>query len=378
MIRTDSGFSKNINWVFVGIISIIFVAAMWSIRSILMLAFAAVLLTVFVSIPVRFFVNRGVSRPLAIVLANVLGIVSVVVLMALVLPTLVDQFRVLFADIIPQGVDRIIEAWNRGDFYTAFPFLEDVLRNVNLAITPDFINQALTQIVNALGSLSGSVVPLVGSVANVLLSTLIIFFLCVYFLAEPQRYLDGVVSLTPLWYRDRMREILVRIDKTIRAWWRVTAASMLVVGIGTAVGLAIIGVEQWAALGVLSGVLSFIPNFGPLLALIPSIAVAVIQAPESMLLVVVIIYGVSFLQSQIIGPLLASESMNLAPVLVLIGQIVFGVFFGFLGVMLAVPLTALTVDLVSEIYVKDVIGDKGQPTLAESQTPLEVLQPETD
>jgi len=378
MIRTDSGFSKNINWVFVGIISIVFVAAMWSIRSILMLAFAAVLLTVFVSIPVRFFVNRGVSRPLAIVLANVLGIISVVILMALVFPTLVDQFRVLFTDIIPRGVDRLIEAWNRGDFNTTFPFLEDVLSNVNIAITPDFINQALTQIVNALGSLSVSVVPLVGSVANLLLSTLIIFFLCVYFLAEPQRYLDGVVSLTPLWYRDRMREILVRLDKTIRAWWRVTAASMLVVGLGTAVGLAIIGVEQWAALGVLSGVLSFIPNFGPLLALIPSIAVAVIQTPESTLLVVVIIYGVSFLQSQIIGPLLASESMNLAPVLVLVGQIVFGVFFGFLGVMLAVPLTALTVDLVSEIYVKDVIGDKGHSKVPEVEIPMEVLQPEID
>ena len=123
-------------------------------------------------------------------------------------------------------------------------------------------------------------------------------------------------------------------------------------------GLAIIGVEQWAALGVLAGVLSFIPNFGPLLALIPSIAVAIIQAPENTFWVIIIIYGMSFLQSQIVGPLLANESMKLAPVLILIGQIVFGVFFGFLGIMLAVPLTALGVVLISEMYIKDFLGDR--------------------
>jgi predicted PurR-regulated permease PerM len=71
------------------------------------------------------------------------------------------------------------------------------------------------------------------------------------------------------------------------------------------------------------------------------------------------VYGVSFIQTQIMIPLLVAGSIRLPPVLVLIGQIVAGVFFGFLGIMLAVPITAIVLVLVQEIYVKDVLGDRG-------------------
>jgi len=178
-----------------------------------------------------------------------------------------------------------------------------------------------------------------------------------YLIAEPDKYIHGIILLTPLWYRDRMREILVRLDKTIRAWLRVTLVSMIFVGTGTALGLAIVGVEQWLALGVLAGAASFIPNFGTIIALVPALAVAIIQVPGSIWIVIIIIVIISFIQAQIIGPILTAESMNLAPVLILVGQIIFGVFFGFLGVMLAVPLTAISVVLVEEIYIKDVLGD---------------------
>jgi predicted PurR-regulated permease PerM len=227
----------------------------------------------------------------------------------------------------------------------------------NFEIDPNMLSQAIGQIANALGEFSGSVIPLLGDVASALLSFLIIIFLCLYLIAEPDLYIDGVIRMTPLWYRQRTREILARLDDTIRAWVRVTGVSMLITGVGTAIGLAVLGIQQWAALGVLAGVMSFIPNFGPIVALVPSIAVAIIQTPQYTLLVVVIIYGVSFVQSQIFAPILARESMKLAPVLILVGQIVFGVFFGFMGIMLAVPLTAMLVVLIEEIYIKDILGD---------------------
>jgi predicted PurR-regulated permease PerM len=179
----------------------------------------------------------------------------------------------------------------------------------------------------------------------------------VYLLSQPDRYINGIISLSPLWYRDRTRDILKRIDTTIRAWLRVTAASMVLIGFGTALGLWVVGIDQWAALGVLSGALSFIPNFGTVAALIPAVAVAIVQAPGSVIVVVLIILAMSFIQAQVIGPILTAGTMNLAPVLVLVGQIIFGVFFGFLGIMLAVPLTAICVVLVEEIYIKDILGD---------------------
>lgn len=364
MLKTDTGHSRNIHWIFVALFVIVITLALWQIRQILLLTLAAVMLTVFASMPVRSLVNRGMSRGLAIFVSVLGGFALVILMILLVFPTLIQQFSVLFTDIIPQGIQRLIERWNSGELIQQTPFLQQI-PNIQttiqgLVIDENVLNQVIGQIGNALSEFGGSVIPLIGDVASAILSLLIIIFLCMYFIAEPDRYIEGVVRLSPIWYRRRMREILGRLDDTIRAWLRVTGVSMLITGLGTAIGLALLGIQQWAALGVLAGVLSFIPNFGPIAALIPSVAVAIIQAPQNTLLVIIIIYGVSFVQSQVIGPIMARESMKIAPVMILIGQVVFGIFFGFLGIMLAVPLTAMMLVLVQEVYVKDILGDTGE------------------
>ena len=99
--------------------------------------------------------------------------------------------------------------------------------------------------------------------------------------------------------------------------------------------------QQAVALGILAGLFSFVPNFGPIAALVPALAVGFAQAPQSIGWIILIIYGTSFLQSQLIAPLVFKESINLPPVLVLMGQIFAAIFFGFLGIMLAVPMIAI-------------------------------------
>ena len=99
-----------------------------------------------------------------------------------------------------------------------------------------------------------------------------------------------------------------------------------------------------------------------------SVHVALVQAPQHVGWIVLIIYGTSFLQSQLVAPLLFEESINLPPVIVLIGQIFAAVFFGFLGIMLAVPIIAILLVLVQEVYVKDILGDKAP----EKTPPLQV------
>jgi predicted PurR-regulated permease PerM len=365
MIRTDTGYVRNINWIFVAIVSIIFLIAMWQIRSILMLCVAGVMLTIVASMPVRFFMRFKINRGISIILSILSGIVLIILMSLLVFPTLFSQFTVLFTDIIPGGITRLIELWNSGELADRVPILQQAIDNFRTSgfeINADLINQAIQQVTTALQQVGGSIIPLLGGVTSVIVSFTIVFFLTMYLLAEPDKYIRGVILLTPLWYRDRMREILVRMDTTIRAWVKVTGLSMLLVGVGTGLGLYFVGVQQWLALGVLAGVLSFVPNFGTILALIPALAVAIIQVPESFFLVLIIIVVVSFIQAQIVGPILTADSMNLLPVLILVGQIIFGIFFGFLGLMLAVPLTAISVVLVEEIYVKDILGDASSST----------------
>ena len=360
MIRTDSGYVRNLNTLFVSIFVIIVLIAIWQIRGILMLATAGMILSITFTMPVRFFMRRHVGRGFSIVLSVTSGLLLIILLSFLVFPTLIDQFSTLFITTIPNGINQLVELWNSGELYQQIPYLELIVSQVDTSsfeITPDFLNQIVNQVTQAVNRVGGSVIPLIGGVASALVSVFIVVFVSVYLIAEPDKYIHGVVRLSPLWYRDRMREIFVRIDETIRAWVQVTLASMLFIGFVTGIGLAMVGVQQWLALAVLAGILSFIPNFSIFLTLIPTVAVTIVEVPEAVGIVILIVVVASFIQANIVGPILTSETMHLPPVLILVGQIIFGFFFGFLGLVLAVPLTAITSVLVEEIYIKDVLGD---------------------
>ena len=83
-------------------------------------------------------------------------------------------------------------------------------------------------------------IPLVGGVANALFSLIIILFLSLYLLAEPDLYIKRIIKYTPLSYRGRMVHILARMDSTIRAWLRITVVSMIVTAFLTGLGLALV------------------------------------------------------------------------------------------------------------------------------------------
>lgn len=349
----------------------------WEIRGTLMLTFAAVILVVLLTMPIRVLMRRFDMNRLVALIVSVVGFFVVIGLLgAPIMRIIVTQYNVLAFDVIPRGLEAARLSISSEALIEIFPPLEGLITgDSNDLISDDLINQVVSQFTDAVGRLGGTVLPVVGGVANSILSVLIIFFLSMYLLAEPERYVNGIIKLTPLWYRERMMTILARIDSTLRAWISVTAVSMLVVAVLTGLGLALLNIREWVALGVLAGALSFIPNFGPVVALIPSVAVALVQAPQNVVWTIVIIYGVSFFQSQVVSPVLASERMNMPAILILLGQIIFGFFFGFLGLMLAVPLSACVAVLIDEMYVTDVLGDRNR-SKANSAPPSELEEPE--
>ncbi len=376
--------SRSINIGLRNVVATILIALglvfVWEIRGTLMLTFAAVVLVILFTMPVRLLVRRFAMHRIAAIIVSVAGFFIVLGLIGIpILRTIFVQYGVL-AEQVQLGLEQARATITVEAIVQEYPFLADFLQGEGNNLLPDeLIDQVVTQVTDAVGRLGGSVLPVVGGVANSILSALIIFFLSMYLLAEPELYVNGIIKLTPVWYRDRMSVILLRLDTTLRAWLSVTGVSMIVVAVLTGLGLAILDIREWLALGVLAGVLSFVPNFGPVVALIPSVAVALVQVPHNVVWTAVIIYGVSFFQSQVVSPVLASERMNMPAILILLGQIIFGFFFGFLGLMLAVPLSACVAVLVDEMYVKDVLGDSAmaeEGARVEAQSQAEAIAEE--
>ena len=135
------------------------------------------------------------------------------------------------------------------------------------------------------------------------------------------------------------------------------------VGIGgmTTVGLALLGIPLAGALGLLAGLMSFIPNIGPVIATIPALLVAFLQSPERAVYTLLIYMLIQGLNGYVLAPLVDRRSIDMSPVLAFAAQIVFGIAFGFIGVVLAIPLTAVMAIFVKKLYVERLSESDAQP-----------------
>jgi predicted PurR-regulated permease PerM len=379
---------QTTRWVMMAVLFIALLLALWAISGILLLALTAVVLVVLITTPVRFLMRRGMGRGPATALSLLAFMVFILIVVLAVVPLLSRQF-VTLADRAQKGVVEIVDSWVFLDPQPENVFLgwsmpvpiepprepvTEVLRLLrdSFQLDADLIQQIGTQILNALQQLSVSVVPVVSGVASTFLNILIVIFLSIYFMTNPTGYENGVIRLLPIFYRQRGREIIDRLDLALRGWLESTLLAMVFVGVATWIGLGMLGLAEAAALGVVAGLLAFVPTFGTLVAAVLAVAVGIIQEPQNVGLIILVTYFISLVQSQVISPLLVAGRINLPPALVLLGQIIFGLLFGFLGLLLAVPLAAILMVIVQEVYIKDILGDA---TVSAPETTAAALLP---
>ncbi|MEO7101766.1 MAG: AI-2E family transporter, partial [Gemmatimonadaceae bacterium] len=110
-------------------------------------------------------------------------------------------------------------------------------------------------------------------------------------------------------------------------------------------------------LGILSGLLQFVPMAGPIISAIPAIAMGFVDSPQKAAAVLVAFYVIHFLETHLLIPLLMKEGVDLPPVLTVLTQAVMALAFGVVGLFVAVPVLVLVMILVKMLYVEDVIGD---------------------
>lgn len=181
---------------------------------------------------------------------------------------------------------------------------------------------------------------------------LIIIVIGIFFTASPNLYLNGIIQLFPPGKRDRAESVLEKLGTGLKKWLAGRFLAMLAVFILTSIGLSIIGVPMWLTLALIAGLLNFIPNFGPILASIPAILIALSISPTTAAIVAGLYLVVQLLESGIINPLAQKKLVKIPPALIIISQLLVGAMTGIWGVVLATPIVLMVIILVRELYVK--------------------------
>ncbi|MBU3025237.1 AI-2E family transporter [Zobellia galactanivorans] len=215
---------------------------------------------------------------------------------------------------------------------------------------------------------SGQIKQLFGSLGGTLSTVYIVVFLGIFFTVDPKAYLRGMVVLFPKTRRNRAREILVEMGHTLQKWLLGKLLSMLIVGVLTGVGLVLLGIPLALTLAIFAAVISFIPNFGPLLSLIPAFLLAFMESPTTAFYVVLLYIAVQALESNLLTPLIQKKMISLPMAIILIAQVSLGIFTGVLGVILAVPLVAILIVFIKKVYIEDLLSDYEYDNNYENQT----------
>ena len=207
------------------------------------------------------------------------------------------------------------------------------------------------------GGATNAIFSLFGALGNFF----VVFFVGVFFAAQPEVYKAGILSLVPRPRRERVGEVLGLMGEGLRGWLVGQAISMAVIFLLTWLLLSLIGMPYALLLGLQAGLLAFVPTIGPAVAGVVIVLAGLADGPTMALWAFGVYLLIQGVESNVLTPLVQDRTTNMPPALSLGVQVVFGALFGFLGLALAVPLAAALKVLIGELYIKDALGGGVEP-----------------
>lgn len=303
--------------------------ALWHASQLLLVIFAGILFAIFLDALGRPIMRAGIPRPAAVLAAFLALFGSGAGAARLAMPSVERQAEELRAQ-IPTAADELERRLQKHRWSSA------AMRKARTSLTGDSLSR------RALG-VFGTVTGAAAGVAIVVVTGL-------YLALQPSVYLAGLRRLFPPPNRETLSRALERLGTTLRWWLLGKLASMAVVGALTWAALAALGMPLGLILAALAGLLAFIPNIGPILALLPALLVAFAQSSGKAAAVFGVYLAVQALENYMITPFIQRRTVSMPPALGLASQAAMAVLAGGLGVLLASPLVACVLVLADDLY----------------------------
>jgi predicted PurR-regulated permease PerM len=294
----------------------------WELRNLLLMLFGAVVVaSVFRALADRICKVTKVREGPAIAISIILVLSFAGGLAALFGTHAAQQMHTL-RDALPL-------AWQSFEQRVGDLGLEDQLRQ---------LAEGVRQSTGSFANLSRAVM----SVGNGIAEALIVLFGGIYLAAQPRIYKVGAIKLVPQGKRALISEAMDESENALRLWLKGQLIAMIAVGLMTGMGLWLLGMPSAMVLGLIAGILEFIPFLGPFLAAIPALLLALAVSPDLALWVLLLYFAVQQFEGYVLTPLVQQYQVELPGVILLFSLLGFGMLFGTIGVILAAPLSVVT------------------------------------
>jgi len=319
---------------------------------VLLLVFIAVLCAVYLSGVTDILERRfRLARWLGLAIAVVATLAAVVGIGAVIVPPVLEQTQSLISG-LPQtltNIQNVIAGWAR-----EYAVLRDTeLANPASGLVASLINDATN-------FLRGSILPYVTAGGKLFIEGASVVVMSLYLAVQPRLYRDGILSLLPPRHRPVGARVLDDAGATLRAWVVGQLLAMLVLALLTAIGLWVLGVPYWLAFGIFTGLVAVVPFFGTLVStLLPALFVVSTGNWVKVLAVILLGVAVHVVEANVVVPRIMERRLALPPVLTIASVLTMGILIGVVGLVVAVPVLAVTMVVLRHVVQGEVYGDAG-------------------
>jgi predicted PurR-regulated permease PerM len=304
----------------------------------------AILIVIVAALPLDVFTSRlqriGIPRAVGAVFGLLIGVAALVGLITAIIPVFTHEIN-QFVNSLPRIVDSLDRQVGQ-------------LTGHSHGKTGHQIQNFVHGYTRHPSRLLGPIASIGTSVASALAAVVVVLLTALYVAIQPKPLVDGFIRLFPPQRRSLTIHVLGRLRSAYLGWLRGLIIGMIVLGVLTYIGLQLVGLGFAAFFAVLTAIAIIVPYFGAIVSAIPPILYALAFSPGKALLVTLIYIATHQLEGNVIQPLVMARAVEIHPAAVAVGVVAVERLFGFVGLIVAVPILATIKVLIEELWISPV------------------------
>ncbi|MBE3579622.1 MAG: AI-2E family transporter [Caldanaerobacter subterraneus] len=318
----------------------IFIKNWVSIKSILSPFFVSILMAYLLNPFVRYFTSKGFTLTFSILTVFFIVAAAILIFSYYVFPILIGELA-SFVKVVPEYLRELNSVLN----HFKFNYLSNLPPNIENAVEKN-LNALTAGVTSSVDTFFKSAVGMLKGFVDIVIIPILTF----YFLKDKDIFLTQVECLIPLKYREKIFSLLFKVDRILSKYLRAQVYLSIFVGALTGLGLALVKVRYAFLLGVIAGILNIIPYIGPILSILPAVAIGLMDSIFKGLWAFAICLLIQQVENVFVTPKVMGDSVGLHPVTVIFALLLGEELFGVWGLLFSVPVAAILKEVFTEIF----------------------------